>query len=212
MGDNQCLADFSAGARIGRMSVRCSDCDTVLPTGESPPPPCPSCGSDRRVVTASITNTIGITDSIEYVVSASNDAKARVRQFAGAIAALEIALDEHRVSETQDATKRALEALHELKDDLDVRQEWSQAGWDENAIGLWHGLLGARNAAHHQPVSIVTRHSGRPRDESLLWSIEPAVIATVHKERERVEYSARLDGKAVLPQLRQVLAQLMTGV
>jgi hypothetical protein len=194
------------------MSVRCTDCDTHLPTGENPPRPCPNCGSDRRTVTASITATVGVATSIEYAVSASNDAKARVRQLADAITALDIALDEHRVSEIQDATKRALEALHELKDDLDERQAWSQIGWDENAIGLWHGLLGARNAAHHQPVSIVTRHSGRSRDESLLWSIEPAAIATLHKARECAEYNARLDGKAVLPQLREVLARLMTAV
>jgi hypothetical protein len=194
------------------MSIRCSDCDTPLPSEGNPPRPCPKCGSDRRTVTASLTTTIGFATKMEYAVSASNDAKARVGQLSEAIAALEIALDEHKVSETQDATKRALEALHELKDDLDKRQEWSQAGWDENAIGLWYGLLGARNAAHHQPASIVTRHSGRPRDESLLWSIEPTVIATLHKERERVEYEARLDGKAVLPQLREVLAQLRAAV
>lgn len=194
------------------MSARCSDCNTPLPAGENPPRQCPNCGSDRRTVTASITNTVGFTTKMEYAVRAANDAKARLGQLAEAITALEIALDEHRVTGTQEATKRALEALHELKDDLDKRQAWSQAGWDENAIGLWHGLLGARNVAHHQPATVVTRHSGRPRDESLLWSIEPSVIATLRKPRERVEYNARLDGQAVLPQLREVLGQLLAAV
>lgn len=159
-----------------------------------------------------MTASIGLTTSIEYATSASNDAKARVRQLADAIDALESALDAHLVSETQDATKRALEALHELADDLKERHEWSQTGWDLNAIGVWHGLLGARNAAHHQPASVVSRHSGRPHDESLLWGLEPATIATLRSKRQQAEYNARLSGQPVLPQLRQILALLTEAV
>jgi hypothetical protein len=49
--------------------------------------------------------------------------------------------------DAEDATKRALEAIHELADCL-TRGEWSQQGCGAGTIGLWHGVIGTRNAGH----------------------------------------------------------------
>jgi hypothetical protein len=191
--------------------VRCSDCGTLLPSGQNPPLPCPECGSESRSVSASVSASIGISTSVEYATSANNDAKARVWQLEFAIGALEAALNQHLVTETQNAAKAALEAIHELADEL-KRGEWSQARWGEQAVGLWHGLLGARNAAHHKASPIVARHSGKSRDESLLWSVDPETIATLRWPHQQTAYNERLHGHAVLPQLRQMLLLLKEAV
>ena len=141
----------------------------------------------------------------------ANDAKASVGTLNNAVAELEDALGVGHVGRIQDAVKLALEAIHELED-ARKRGEWSQAGWDADAVGLWRGLNGARNASHHSASHIVVFQTVSDRDDCALWDIEPAAIADLRSERQQIEYNARLAGKATLPQLRDVAAAVTAAV
>ena len=185
--------------------ARCINCGQELPTGQNPPQPCPACGSERKEVRATISASVGLTQTIRTAASSANNAAVRLHQLEAAVVELEQALGEHNVTETQHATKHALEALHELEDDR-RRGEWSHAAWASADVGLWRGLLGARNAAHHLTFPVVTRHSDTPRDESLVWSLDANAIAGLRSTQQRTEYNARVAGQPVLPQLRKAAA------
>jgi hypothetical protein len=158
-------------------------------------------------VAAAITQSIALVQSITYATSSSNAAPTRVLEFGGALSDIGWAIDAGDNTGAQTATKRALEAIHELADCL-KRGEWRQSDWDADSIGLWTGLLGARNAAHHTSSSVVVKHSDMPRDDRLRWDLDADVIAGLHSPAQKVEYNARVAGQPVLPQLRSVLGLL----
>ena len=115
-----------------------------------------------------------ITQAVETNVAGSlsigttNTAAARKRQLQNAIADVDAAVRARTMGQIQNDLKRALEAIHELED---CRRggEWSQAGWDVRALGLWHAHLGARNAAHHESSGIFSL-PGQP-GQPLVWAI-----------------------------------------
>ena len=114
------------------------------------------------------------------------------------------------MGQIQNDLKRALEAIHELED---CRRggEWSQAGWDVRALGLWHAHLGARNAAHHESSGLFSL-PGQP-GQPLVWAIPPTAFKSKKqsKAQER-EYYARLDGRPVLPLLREMASRISSAI
>lgn len=179
--------------------VNCLDCGTQLSAGQDRPPPCPNCGSERKVVSAEVTISAGATLATTASVRSTNKADGRVRQLDKAISEIEATVGS--ISDEQAATKQALEAIHELEDGRRERQEWSQTGWGHANIGLWHGLIGARNAAHHSDSPIVERD-----DAGLKWDVDASAIQGLPSTRQQAEYNNRLAGQLALPQLRTILA------
>ena len=100
--------------------------------------------------------------SWEKITDVENDSRYIDRE--GAVLTLEQAIDAGSVSDAQDALKRALEAVHELADCLQ-RNEWVQADWTPDELGLWHAHIGARNAAHHTSSAVAVLHSDGGRAE-----------------------------------------------
>ena len=128
-----------------------------------------------------------------------------------ALADIETAVDRGRVRDAQDATKRALEAIHELGDCL-KRQEWSQVAWDADTIELWHAHLAARNAAHHTSETVVVLHGDALPDDRLRWELPTSAFATNPSQRQIDAYAARLDGEPVLSALRIINAAVTASV
>lgn len=151
--------------------------------------------------------------SLDLSVESPNAATARRLALEAAIVDVEHAVKRRSNHDAQLGTKRALEAVHELED-CRKRGEWTQTGWDANALGLWKGLIGVRNMAHHSSSGIVALH-GTPRpDEQLKWRVSAAALADLRKERpaQAKEYSARLDGQPVLYSLREVRGRVQAAV
>lgn len=116
---------------------------------------------------------------------------------------MEQVIDAGSVSDAQDALKRALEAVHELADCLQ-RNEWVQADWAPDELGLWHAHIGARNAAHHTSSAVAVLHSDVGRDERLIWDMQDQAIASLRSQRQACNYASRLAGRPVLPHLRAI--------
>jgi len=86
----------------------------------------------------------------------------------------------------QRATKRALEAIHELEDSREKqRREWSSSGWSPFEVEVWRAHVGARNIAHHQSTGIVSLHGLGNPDDWLNWSIDPAAVAKLKARSEQ---------------------------
>lgn len=176
--------------------VRCADCSTLLATGGVPPQPCPECGSESIAVSASVQPfgpaELDITAKLRTVARSSNDARAYIRQLQVAIGAAEAALDARKVTEIHEAVKQALEAIHELDDGRRERGEWEQAGWSQDQIGTWRGLVGARNGVHHNNVPCVGLHSPAEGDDRLRWEIEQAAIEKLDSKGQQRDYAAHV--------------------
>jgi hypothetical protein len=185
-------------------TAECSDCGTPIPPGQDPPLPCPNCGSLHKTASGAVTISIGFAQSVTGVARSSNGVEARTRELDLAIGDIESSAG--HIGDEQAATKRALELIHELSDALN-RVEWDQSRWDADSIGLWHGLIGARNAGHHSQSPIVSAHS-EPGEARLHWDIEPAAIQQLHSTRQQREYNARVAGGSVLAHLRTIRALL----
>jgi predicted nucleic acid-binding Zn-ribbon protein len=187
-------------------AAACADCGAALGTADEPARPCPECGSERLAYLVAIHAEVKLNATAGWTARSSNDARTRLGALREAAADIEASVEASHVSKTQDATKRALEAIHELQDCHSERQEWSQAGWNSNDLGLWTGLIGARNTAHHKTSHIVALSSGGNTDDRLKWDIEESAIAELRFPIQRQEYEVRVAGQPVLPQLRSVLA------
>ena len=187
-------------------TAKCSACGTALTVGV--PGHCPACGSEQRTVAVEMSISVGMQIHTTYAVTGSNGAEAGILQLHQALDLLDDIVVGGPIQDVQVATKRALEAIHELEDGRRVRSEWQQTGWGADQLGLWQGLLGARNAAHHSSSPVVTRHgpNSHEREDRLRWHLEPQAIRSLRSKDQRREYNARLDGLAVLPQLHEVLA------
>jgi hypothetical protein len=92
------------------------------------------------------------------------------------------------------------------------RGEWSQAGWDDDALELWQGHIGARNVAHHYSSPIAVLRSGGQRDERLGWAIERTVIESIDSKTQASAYISRLGGQPVLPLLRTVAERISSVI
>jgi len=192
-------------------NARCTQCGAGWPTRTDGP--CEKCGCTSKTVDSGpIVISAGTTITVEHSVTSSNGAEAKARQLAAAVAAVDASIDTHIVGDAQDATKRALEAIHELSDCLTKRNEWAQAGWSEDELGIWHGLIGARNAAHHFASPVVTQHGQGPRESRLRWNVDLTVVAELNSPTQQREYVARLASEPVLPQLRAVLSLIEAAV
>jgi uncharacterized Zn finger protein (UPF0148 family) len=189
-------------------NVVCSDCGTPLPVPDGDVnSPCPNCGSDRRTGKLAGATGLKFTATAAWSASNSNDVQDRVRRLGEQVGNIEKAAESGGVTEAHDAIKSALEAIHELVDDLG-HGEWTQANWTPDELGLWTALIGARNAAHHKDSSIATFHSGRKRDDRLVWSIDETKIRRLRYKDQQREYLTRLAGQPVLPGMRRILALL----
>lgn len=197
-------------------SESCAECSTVLElwagdAGERPP--CLDCGSAVRTFARGVSDQLGLSSSLSYVVRSPNEAKARRRRLEDALSAVEQAVSANTISAAQDGVKQALEAIHELNDGLrKTPPEWSRGAWDEDDIGLWCAHVGARNAAHHQSDTVVALYSDGPSDEHLRWELSPSVIASLYSKTQQREYNARLAGKAVLPPLRVLVLRVAATI
>jgi hypothetical protein len=149
---------------------------------------------------------------LDWSARSANDAAARGRQLRQAVGDITTAVDKGRISDTQKATKQALEALHELEDCRSKRQEWSQTGWDQTSLDLWTGLTGARNAAHHLASPIVVVSSGGQADDRVRWDVEASAVQQLQSSKQQAAYTRQVAGQAVLPQLRKVLALVEAAV
>jgi hypothetical protein len=152
---------------------------------------------------------LSISEHASWTSRSSNLAPARVRRLEEAITDIAAGIERGSALTAQDATKRGLEAIHELDDALRERQEWAHTGWGADDLGLWEGLVGARNASHHSSCVVVELQSGGEADSRLRWALDPD---TIRGQSKRQEYEARLAGQPVLPALRSTLALLKATV
>ena len=117
-----------------------------------------------------------------------------------------------QTSAPNEAVKQALEAIHELDDGRRERGEWQQTGWSEDQIAAWRGLVGARNAVHHNNVPCVRLHSPAEGDDRLRWEIEQAAIEELESKGQKRDYAAHVAWQRVLPQLRDALVLVDVAV
>jgi uncharacterized Zn finger protein (UPF0148 family) len=205
---------------------KCLKCGTPLAANMA----CATCGGTARTfeeeLTAQVTTTGSVTKAVELKLDAAvatssasvklsvespNAAMARRLALEAAVADVEEAVRVRNNHDAQLATKRALEALHELQDCL-KRSEWSQASWDAKAIELWRAHMGARNVAHHTSTGIVSMHSDPPGDQSLTWSIKESALTGLRYKDQATAYRNELDGQPVLPGLRELLHRIQVAV
>ncbi len=206
----------------------CATCGTRLPVNETPRRPCPTCGGVVRSMSRSASDSSNFSDSASVTTSAiraasdavsvsersswtarsENSVRARVRRLEDAIDDVAVGIESGTVAATQDATKRALEVVHELDDAARERNEWEQVDWAEDDVGVWEALVGARNASHHSSSIVVELHSDGDADSRLRWAVNAEKI---RGQRKREEYESRLAGQPVIPPLRRVLASLKAG-
>jgi hypothetical protein len=146
-------------------------------------------------------------------VSSPNGPLARRWQLERALTDIETGVQKGNNWDASNATKRALEALHELADCL-KRGEWTQAGWPPDEQLSWIAHIGARNMAHHSSSSIVTLTRSRPADEQLTWALDGAAVAelSLRSKNQAMAYNARLDGQPVLPPLGRLVAQTKASI
>ncbi len=146
-------------------------------------------------------------------VSSPNGPFARRWQLERALTDIETGVQKGNNWDASNATKRALEAFHELADCL-KRGEWAQAGWEPDEQLSWIAHIGARNMAHHSSSSIVTLTRSRPADEQLTWALDGAAVAklSLRSKKQAMAYSARLDGQPVLPPLGRLVAQIKASI
>lgn len=183
--------------------AECRGCGKELPVAPDPPLPCPECGSLRKRVSGSAVIPAGATITVTGSSRSNNDARSRLRKLGIEIDAVEASVG--AVSAAQDATKVALDVLHELND-CAKRGEWSNAHWDAGTRGIWNGLMGARNASHHKGSPIVES------SDALRWEIDKDEIATLKYPDQAEDYAAHVAGRRVLPMLRTYEALLREAI
>jgi hypothetical protein len=144
----------------------CAACGSELASEDGRALPCEECGSIEHKIQVGFNARLGLGAKLNPAACASNAATDRARQLRAAIADIEAAVEVGKISDAQDATKRALEAIHELMDCL-ARGEWSRSGWDAGAIGLWHALIGAHNASHHTSSTVAAERYAAQRSSAV---------------------------------------------
>jgi hypothetical protein len=92
----------------------CADCGAALGTADEPRQPCSECGSERLDYRVAIHAEMKLNATAGWTARSSNDASTRLGALREAVADIEASVEVSHVSKTQDATKRALEAIHEL--------------------------------------------------------------------------------------------------
>lgn len=150
--------------------------------------------------------------TLSMIVRSPNTAVARERQLQEAIAEIERAVTTRTIRTANDATKRALEGIHELGD-CERRGEWSQAGWGPDDVGLWRAHIGARNASHHTSSTVVALHADADTPtQHLRWDLDSAAIASLDSAVQQREFNARLAGQDVLPPLKALASKISAAV
>jgi uncharacterized Zn finger protein (UPF0148 family) len=179
----------------------CSSCHSPISPNAEPNAPCPICGRTARTFNAEpFTVQQGQTAILRSSATSPNESIAHGRQLAQAVTNVESAAEARHVQQAQDATRYALELIHELNDDLTKRSEWSQAGWPQETLTKWEGLLGARNASHHKAATVVALTSD-PAPNSLRWA---EAIPAVNSQRQGKAYRDRLADEPVVPLLKEI--------
>jgi hypothetical protein len=99
----------------------------------------------------------------------------------------------------QDALDGCLNMLHQLDDD----HEFSNRRWGADDRALWTAHQGARSAAHHESVSLLSfrlRSGGPPIPR---WNAPPE---SVRRHEQQREYRYWLYGNEVIPPLARIVA------
>jgi hypothetical protein len=143
---------------------------------------------------------------VSWSAQSPNNVSARKRALGAATRDATAAIVDGEVAAAQAAVKRALEAIHELND-CQRAKEWQQAGWSSADLQLWTGHIGARNAAHHSSLPIVTLRGVTAVDDHLVWSAD---VSSLRYPDQAMAYAAALHGQAVLP-LLATIATLVAG-
>jgi hypothetical protein len=117
-----------------------------------------------------------------------------------AIELLEMRVLAGGIFEAQLEMNGALQAIHGL-----ATGGLKRKGWTSDQRGIWEGLIGARNAAHHKGANVIAMWSERG-EQRLRWQIDNALSIRSHSQR--TEFIARLQGRPALPQLREIRSLL----
>jgi hypothetical protein len=171
------------------------------------------CGDTAVTIALGIASEVEVTSSMSWIAQSPNTRATRRDAIFDASAEIHEAIDGGSARAAQFATKRALEAIHELNDGLGGnRREWSQDGWSDDDLALWHAHLGARQAAHHSSCRLVALHSDGAIDDRLTWAIDEAGIKCMNSSAQQRNYRELLASKPVLPALRQIAARVDSSV
>lgn len=191
--------------------VTCANCGAERPqeiAGDTEREPCPECGASGVSIEIALASELNLSSSVSWTAQSANSAPARRDALSAAIDDVEAAILAGQAGAAQGATKRALEAIHELDDGRRNRSEWAENGWTSAETELWRAHVGARNAGHHSSASIVALHGGTKTDDRLTWDLPASAVAGLHSAAQQKAYNARLAAQQVLPGLRQVAALL----
>jgi hypothetical protein len=152
-----------------------------------------------------VTIRAGARITVKTAVATSNRAQAHLWQLSEALTQLREPAESLSIAQLQQRAKSGLEAIHELKLDSSERGEWSDAAWSEEQKQLWRGLLGARNAAHHEPFPVVEELGQGEPEQRLRWCLPDEAIANLHSAKQQAAYRAVVHDQAVIPQLTEAL-------
>jgi uncharacterized Zn finger protein (UPF0148 family) len=184
--------------------AKCPHCGAALPSTEG----VVTCAACRRRIPFIRASAEARSEAhLAIHVKSPNASTARRLALEQAVDDVERAVQNRNNHDAQLATKRALEAIHELQDCAN-RSEWSMSGWSKADAETWNGLLGARNIAHHTSAGVVALHGeGLPQDH-LKWDIDASALGELRSRAQARAYNARLANQPVLPQLRALLARI----
>ncbi len=120
--------------------AKCPHCGAALPSTDGVVT-CAACG--RRIPFISASAVARSEVHLAIHVKSPNAATARRLALEQAVDEVERAVKNRNNHDAQLATKRALEAIHELQD-CAGRGEWSMSGWSKADTDTWNGLLASK--------------------------------------------------------------------
>lgn len=188
--------------------AKCPHCGAAVPSKEGVVT-CVACG--RRIPFISASAVARSETHLAIHVKSPNAAAARRFALEQAVDDVERAVQNRNNHDAQLATKRALEAIHELQD-CASRSEWSMSGWSKADAETWNGLLGARNIAHHTSAGVVALHGEGLLHDHLKWDIDASALGGLRSRAQAKAYDAQLANKPVLPQLRALLMRIQAAL
>lgn len=197
--------------------VHCHECGVELPDEPrdllaEAREPCPNCGSTERAYAVYLQATAAAETSVslDLALAAANTVQTRVQHLREELDRLEalISSASRDPAQMHRVVSNMLDVLDELNDAGYQRQEWGPPEWPEDTIDLWHGLICARNVAHHNRAYIVVLHGTGEPDQHLCWNAQQDGLRKVRSPIQREGYERQLHGRAVLPQLREITALL----
>ena len=174
-----------------------------MPSGNEKRQPCSNCGGTGRKIMQTLSDTVRVSDGMEFAVQPSNAVAGKYSQFKSAMAAVLHAQKENSAGALQRLVKQVLEAIHEL-DDCRRNGDWDQTGWSQRDSDLWLAHIAARNAAHHFPDNLVVLRGGDSKSTQLEWALSSSTLGNLQSQRGVLEFNRLLLGRKVLPSLHSI--------